>query len=191
MMNLQASKLFVCAIVGIATFGPSISAAKNSGYNPGYYHSEEYYRTHTNVNDISYNQPKPNSQNDGSQNFSESSYNRQNDNGQRYNPQNSYNQPKQNLQNDASQNTSEISYNRQNYNNQRGGQQNGYNQEYDHRNYNQHAQPYGGYGNYGGYGGYGYGGPVVYPYPDPESQPGMSDDSSALYDSYLRSGPEY
>lgn len=52
---------------------------------------------------------------------------------------------------------------------------------YDHRadqNYN-----YGGGGYYGGTGGYG---GVVYPYPDPESQPGMSDDSNALYQSYLR-----
>jgi hypothetical protein len=51
---------------------------------------------------------------------------------------------------------------------------------------------YGGYG--GGYGGGAYGGmyegeiggPWIYPYPDPESEPGMGDDSNALYNSYLR-----
>jgi len=67
-----------------------------------------------------------------------------------------------------------------------------------------HRDSYGGYGDhynrdgYGGYGGYGggygggvynsgYGGVVVPAYPPADSQPGMGDDSNALYRSYLRS----
>lgn len=59
------------------------------------------------------------------------------------------------------------------------------------QNYNHGLNRYDNYGGYGGYGGEvwggGYGGGYgVYPYPPPGSQPGMSDDSNALYNSYLR-----
>ncbi len=63
----------------------------------------------------------------------------------------------------------------------------------EYYNYGDHYGGYGGYGQYGGYGGYGgyagyggYGYGVINPYPDAQSQPGMSDDSNALYQSYLR-----
>lgn len=59
-----------------------------------------------------------------------------------------------------------------------------------------HSYGQGDYGHYGGGqhqnypyygGGYGTGGYApTYPYPDPQSQPGMNDDSDALYNSYLR-----
>ncbi|MBA3602195.1 MAG: hypothetical protein H0W50_00785 [Parachlamydiaceae bacterium] len=76
----------------------------------------------------------------------------------------------------------------------------------DNRNYNANYGNYGDYGypnqnyNYGGYGGYGggyndgyggYGGGVVNPYPAPGSGPGMMDDSSALYHSYLEDNIDY
>lgn len=58
------------------------------------------------------------------------------------------------------------------------------------QNYHGGNQGYHHYGNYEGYGvegggawGGGYG---VNPYPPPGSQPGMNDDSNALYNSYLR-----
>ncbi|MBA3602194.1 MAG: hypothetical protein H0W50_00780 [Parachlamydiaceae bacterium] len=57
----------------------------------------------------------------------------------------------------------------------------------NHGNYGNHREQnynHGGYGGYnGGYGGYG---GVVNPYPEPGSQPGMTDDSNDLYQSYLR-----
>ncbi len=46
---------------------------------------------------------------------------------------------------------------------------------------------YGGYG--GGYGGGGYYGDGVAPVVDPQSQPGMGDDTDSLYQSYIRSNP--
>lgn len=70
-----------------------------------------------------------------------------------------------------------------------------YSEGFHGQNYNQdYRRNYEGYGNYGGYetgGGYwggsaGFIGAPVYPYPPPGSQPGMSDDSNALYQSYLR-----
>lgn len=54
------------------------------------------------------------------------------------------------------------------------------NHPYNRPNYN-----YGNYGNYGGGGGV-VGGYGVNPYPDPNSQPGMSDDSNALYQHELK-----
>lgn len=61
----------------------------------------------------------------------------------------------------------------------------GYHQNYgNYHNYREN-QNYGGYG--GGYGGgYVNEGYNVYPYPPQGSQPGMSDDSNALYNSYLQ-----
>lgn len=74
-----------------------------------------------------------------------------------------------------------------------GGVGGNYRPQYDARyqNYNYYEHNYGTYGNPGyanpyanSY--YGYGNNWVYPYPDPESEPGMGDDSNALYQSYLR-----
>ncbi len=61
----------------------------------------------------------------------------------------------------------------------------------DYGNHREQNYNYGGYegynGGYGGYGGYNSGyGELVNPYPAPGSQPGMTDDSNALYQSYLR-----
>lgn len=171
MRHLKVSKFLACTAVAFAAITPSIAIAKYSGYNPGYYHSDDYYRSHPNSNDMSYNQQNKYSQNEGQQYSSEISYHGHEQGGgeQRSGQQNSYSHE---------------------YNSQRHNQQNNYSQDYYRKNNNPYGQQYGGYGNYGGYQGGG-GGGVVYPYPDPESQPGMSDDSNALYESYLRSGPRY
>jgi hypothetical protein len=67
-------------------------------------------------------------------------------------------------------------------------------QNYHKQNYNQAYHPYAApymhpnynNGNYGSAGGYS-SGAYPYPYPNAPSQPGMSDDSNALYQSQLRS----
>lgn len=58
---------------------------------------------------------------------------------------------------------------------------------FDHSYNNGYDRHYGNYGDEGGYEGNGYwgGGYWISPYPGPESEPGMGDDSNALYQSYL------
>lgn len=63
MKNQIFCKLYLFIFASIITSLPAVYATEDVGfssghsYNPGYYHSEEYYREHPYVDDVSRNAP--------------------------------------------------------------------------------------------------------------------------------------